>query len=97
MRLRHVATQCAYTPHGGSLVYSPARQRAALSPAGALLNARTDLFLFARVRGGSFRAKIGRPRAMVRVVRNGVSSAEFGPVIVNPMPLILSASASCAR
>jgi glycosyltransferase involved in cell wall biosynthesis len=76
----------AYTPHGGSLVYSPG------TAAGGfyrilerLLNARTDLFLFESAYAADlFRAKIGRPRAMVRVVRNGVSSAEFEPVAVNP-------------
>jgi glycosyltransferase involved in cell wall biosynthesis len=76
----------AYTPHGGSLVYSPG------TAAGGfyrllerLLNGRTDLFLFESAYAADlFRTKIGRPRAMVRVVRNGVSTAEFEPVIVNP-------------
>jgi glycosyltransferase involved in cell wall biosynthesis len=75
-----------YTPHGGSLVYSPG------TAAGGfyrllerVLNARTDLFLFESAYAADlFRSKIGRPRAMVRVVRNGVSAAEFEPVIVNP-------------
>jgi glycosyltransferase involved in cell wall biosynthesis len=74
-----------YTPHGGSLVYRPG------TVAGGfyrtlewLLKWRTDLFLFestyvARL----FRAEIGRPPAMVRVVHNGVSDAEFEPIAPN--------------
>ena len=48
-----------------------------------LLNFRTDLFLFESTYAADlFRAKIDSPRGMVRVVRNGVSSAEFDPVVV---------------
>ena len=63
-----------YTPHGGSLHYRWS------SPAGFLylalervLMRRTDLFLFESAYGRDvFRAKIGEPGALVRVVHNGV-------------------------
>jgi glycosyltransferase involved in cell wall biosynthesis len=76
----------AYTPHGGSLVYSPGTASGGFYRAlERMLNFRTDLFLFESAYAAAlFRAKIGTPRAMVRVVRNGVSPAEFNPVIVNP-------------
>jgi glycosyltransferase involved in cell wall biosynthesis len=49
-----------------------------------LLKWRTDLFLFESTYvAGLFRAEIGRPPAMVRVVHNGVSDAEFAPIATN--------------
>jgi glycosyltransferase involved in cell wall biosynthesis len=68
-----------YTPHGGSLHY------AAASPLGLLylnlerrLARRTDLFLFESEFGlQAFRAKIGTPRALARVVHNGVRPDEL--------------------
>jgi len=72
----------AYTPHGGSLHYSRG------SPVGFLyltleqvLMARTELFLFeSRYGRDAFTAKIGTPRALVRVVHNGVTEPEFAAV-----------------
>ncbi len=71
-----------YTPHGGSLHYRWT------TPAGLLYLAlerallpRTDLFLFESQYGRDiFRAKVGEPGALVRVVHNGVAPAEFAPV-----------------
>jgi glycosyltransferase involved in cell wall biosynthesis len=71
-----------YTPHGGSLHYGPA------SPAGMvyialekILKSRTDLFLFeSEFIRALFVERIGAPRALVRVVRNGVAEAEFQEV-----------------
>jgi glycosyltransferase involved in cell wall biosynthesis len=71
-----------YTPHGGSLHYRWS------SPVGLmylaaerLLMRRTDLMLFESEYGrDAFRAKIGAPAALVRVVHNGVTPAEFEPV-----------------
>ena len=76
----------AYTPHGGALVYSPGTAAGGFyRMLERLLNARTDLFLFESAYAADlFRAKIGRPRGMVRVVRNGVSTAEFEPIAVDP-------------
>jgi glycosyltransferase involved in cell wall biosynthesis len=71
-----------YTPHGGSLHFRWG------TPTGFLylaleraLLARTDLFLFESQYGYDvFRAKVGAPGALVRVVHNGVMPAEFAPV-----------------
>ncbi|MGD0332905.1 MAG: glycosyltransferase family 4 protein [Xanthobacteraceae bacterium] len=73
-----------YTPHGGSLVYSPGTIRGAFyRKLEWLLRWRTDLFLFESAYVADlFRAEIGRPRAMVRIVRNGVGETEFAPVTV---------------
>jgi len=75
-----------YTPHGGSLVYSPGSLRGGFyRKLEWLLIGRTDLFLFESGYAAElFRAKIGRPRAMVRVVRNGVGDAEFAPIAPKP-------------
>jgi glycosyltransferase involved in cell wall biosynthesis len=74
-----------YTPHGGSLHYRWA------SPVGFFylaaeraLMGRTDLFLFESAYGRDvFRAKVGEPRSLVRVVHNGVTQAEFAPVVTD--------------
>lgn len=81
-RLRGCAAIRVYTPHGGSLHYSRN------SPVGLLyltlerlLMARTELFLFeSRYGRDVFTAKIGTPRALVRVVHNGVTAEEFTQV-----------------
>jgi glycosyltransferase involved in cell wall biosynthesis len=72
----------AYTPHGGSLHYS------ALSPLGFVylhlekrLARRTDLFLFeSDYSFDIFRRKIGAPKALARVVHNGVTPGELSAV-----------------
>jgi glycosyltransferase involved in cell wall biosynthesis len=72
-----------YTPHGGSLHYSMR------SPVGLfyliaerLLAMRTDLFLFESAYGAAvFRVKVTEPRALARVVHNGVLEADFAPVV----------------
>ncbi|HUD85751.1 MAG TPA: glycosyltransferase family 4 protein [Xanthobacteraceae bacterium] len=76
----------AYTPHGGSLVYCPGTFSGGFYRSiERVLNFRTDLFLFESSYVASlFREKIGTPRAMVRVVRNGVGMAEFEPVRSKP-------------
>jgi glycosyltransferase involved in cell wall biosynthesis len=77
-----------YTPHGGSLHYrwnSPAGL--VYLAAEAILKRRTDLFLFESQYGRDiFAAKIGEPgpRALVRVVHNGVADAEFLPIKTTP-------------
>jgi glycosyltransferase involved in cell wall biosynthesis len=84
-RLARVGSQTirAYTPHGGSLVYRP-------GTLGGLfyrtiewtLMWRTDLFLFeSTFANDTFRAEVGRPRSMVRIVCNGVGASEFAPVV----------------
>jgi len=75
-----------YTPHGGSLVYSPGTISGGFyRTLEWLLNWRTELFLFeSSYIADLFRAEIGRPRAMVRVVRNGIGQAEFAPIAARP-------------
>ncbi len=75
-----------YTPHGGSLVYSPGTISGGFyRRLEWLLRWRTDLFRFeSSYAADLFRSEIGRPRAMVRVVRNGVGAAEFAPIAADP-------------
>lgn len=73
-----------YTPHGGSLHYRWG------SPTGLFylsaertLMRRTDLFLFESAYGRDvFKAKIGEPESLIRIVYNGVTDDEFQPVVV---------------
>jgi glycosyltransferase involved in cell wall biosynthesis len=71
-----------YTPHGGSLFYRPGTLSGRFYRSLEwLLKWRTDLFLFESAYvAGLFRAEIGRPPGMVRVVHNGISDAEFTPI-----------------
>jgi glycosyltransferase involved in cell wall biosynthesis len=74
-----------YTPHGGSLFYSP------YSPMGLFyfaverwLRPRTDLALFESAYAGEvFRQFIGEP-PFARVVHNGISKNELEPVVPSP-------------
>ena len=76
----------AYTPHGGSLVYCPGTISGGFYRSlERLLNWHTDLFLFeSSYIANLFRTTIGTPRAMVRIVRNGVGNAEFEPIVAKP-------------
>jgi glycosyltransferase involved in cell wall biosynthesis len=75
-----------YTPHGGSLVYCPGTISGGFYRAvERVLNWRTDLFLFeSSYIADLFGAVIGEPRAMVRIVRNGIAESEFEPVTATP-------------
>lgn len=75
-----------YTPHGGSLLFShdSLAGRFYLTTE-RLLMPRGDLFLFeSAFSADMFRSKISDPRALVRIVHNGVSRGEFEPVAVRP-------------
>jgi len=76
----------AYTPHGGSLVYCPGTLKGGFYRSlERLLNPLTDLFLFeSSYIADLYRSVIASPRAMVRVVRNGIAESEFEPVIAGP-------------
>jgi glycosyltransferase involved in cell wall biosynthesis len=69
----------AYTPHGGSLVYSPNTIKGRFyRTLEQVLNPRTDLFLFESTYiADLFRTVISKPCGLVRVVRNGISESEF--------------------
>lgn len=71
-----------YTPHGGSLHYSPDTLAGAFYSRleRALMN-RTDLFLFeSAFARDTFQRVIGKPSGIVRCVFNGVTAGEFDPV-----------------
>jgi glycosyltransferase involved in cell wall biosynthesis len=73
----------AYTPHGGSLLFGHETLAGQFYLATErLLMLRGDLFLFESAYSEEiFRRKIGNPKGLVRVVHNGVSCAEFTPII----------------
>jgi glycosyltransferase involved in cell wall biosynthesis len=73
----------AYTPHGGSLLFGHDSLAGKFYLATErLLMLRGDLFLFESAYSADiFRKKIGSPRGLVRIVHNGVSRAEFTPII----------------
>jgi glycosyltransferase involved in cell wall biosynthesis len=76
----------AYTPHGGSLLFS----NDTLAGKFYLLTERilmlsTDLFLFESIYSSEiYRRKVGNPGDQMRIVHNGVSRAEFEPVAIQP-------------
>ncbi len=76
----------AYTPHGGSLVYSPGTIKGGFyRTLERILNGRTDLFLFESTYiADLFRTVISKPRALVRVVRNGIAESEFETITPRP-------------
>jgi glycosyltransferase involved in cell wall biosynthesis len=69
----------AYTPHGGSLVYCPGTVSGGFYRSiERILNPRTDLFLFeSSYIAELYRKVVAPPRAMVRIVRNGIAESEF--------------------
>jgi glycosyltransferase involved in cell wall biosynthesis len=75
-----------YTPHGGSLVYSPGTLTGGFYRSlERILNGRTDLFLFESAYiADLFRTVISKPRALVRVVRNGIAESEFETIASRP-------------
>ena len=71
-----------YTPHGGSLHYGRHTLRGAVYGAiERFLMRRTELFLFeSAFARDAYRAMVGPPLGVVRVVPNGISTAEMTPV-----------------
>jgi glycosyltransferase involved in cell wall biosynthesis len=75
----------AYTPHGGTLLYRPgtlaSRFYVMLE---RVLAPYTDLFLFESAYARDvYRAKVGAPQGLVRVVHNGIGPEEFVDVAPN--------------
>lgn len=72
-----------YTPHGGSLHYGRRSPRGMVySSIERVLMRRTDLLLFeSRFARDTYQAIVGTPPGTVRVVHNGVTEAEFEPVV----------------
>jgi len=75
----------AYTPHGGSLLFGHDSLAGKIYlTTERLLMLRGDLFLFeSGYSAEMFRNKIGTPNGLVRIVHNGVSPAEFEPVVAS--------------
>ncbi len=76
----------AYTPHGGSLNHNPGRiAHRCYMMVEALLGLKTDMLLFESAYIGSrYRASVGEPSHMARVVHNGVGPHEFMPIETAP-------------
>jgi len=74
-----------YTPHGGSLHYSPKTLKGKVYAAiERHLMRRTGLFLFeSQFARDTYARFIGTPTCPVHTVFNGVTAAEFDPVITN--------------
>jgi glycosyltransferase involved in cell wall biosynthesis len=75
-----------YTPHGGSLHYGRHTLRGMVyGTLERILMNRTELFLFeSDFARNTYEAIVGVPRHTVRVVPNGISTAEMVPVEPNP-------------
>jgi glycosyltransferase involved in cell wall biosynthesis len=71
-----------YTPHGGSLHYGRHSLRGTVYGAiERFLMRRTELFLFeSAFARDAYRAMVGSPGGIVRVVPNGISAAEMAPI-----------------
>jgi glycosyltransferase involved in cell wall biosynthesis len=71
-----------YTPHGGSLNYDHTTAAGQLYLAvEKILMGRGDVYTFESAYSENvYRAKVGQPRSLVRVIYNGVSPAEFEPL-----------------
>lgn len=72
-----------YTPHGGSLHYSPGSAAGyAFLAAERLMMRQTSGLIFESAYGeATFTAKVARPACPARVIHNGVGEEEFSPVI----------------
>jgi glycosyltransferase involved in cell wall biosynthesis len=71
-----------YTPHGGSLHYPPTTYKGAFyNRLERALMDHTDLFLFeSAFARDTYQRMIGKPKALVRCVFNGVTASEFDAV-----------------
>ena len=76
----------AYTPHGGSLLFKPEAMLGRFYlMLEKILQRRTDLLLFeSAFIERLYRAKVGDPHTMKRIVANGVGEAEFAEVPLRP-------------
>jgi glycosyltransferase involved in cell wall biosynthesis len=86
VRLKPKSKDCirVYTPHGGSLHYPPETLKGAVYARieRALMN-HTELFLFESMFArDTYQRVIGTPSGLVKCVFNGVTSAEFEPVVI---------------
>lgn len=84
LRLSGKRTARLYTPHGGSMHYDPKLWSGWLFfRLEKLLERLTDHLLFvSQYESEAYRAKVGAPRVLTRIVHNGLSAEEFAPVPV---------------
>lgn len=92
LQSRRLSMLRIYTPHGGSLHYPAHTLKGKVYGAieRGLMN-RTELFLFeSRFARDTYQRMIGTPRSLVQCVFNGVSAAEFEPIMPaqNPTDLV---------
>jgi glycosyltransferase involved in cell wall biosynthesis len=75
-----------YSPHGGSLHYDvKSRAGRVYFAAERGLGRMTDAFIFVSAfEAAAYLEKVGRPRRLARIVRNGLRPAEFEPVAPAP-------------
>ncbi len=71
-----------YTPHGGSLHYSPTSLGGRVYfAAERLLGRMTDAFIFiSQYEADTYAAKVGKPSRLAKIVYNGLRPEEFEPV-----------------
>jgi glycosyltransferase involved in cell wall biosynthesis len=76
----------AYTPHGGSLNHRPGTPiHRVYMQVERLLKDRTDLLLFeSGFIATRYAAFVGKPSRANKVIHNGISAAEFEPVVPDP-------------
>ncbi|MEM9634827.1 MAG: glycosyltransferase [Pseudomonadota bacterium] len=74
-----------YCPHGGSLHYDPNRIEGRIYHGlEAFLGRLTDGLIFVSdYESAAYESKVGHPRALTRIVYNGLTPEEFTPVVVN--------------
>jgi len=86
LRLKGQNVTRIYCPHGGSLHYDPHRLEGRVYHGIENLLARfTDGLVFVSdYEYAAFETKVGHPRALARVVYNGLQPEEFAPVDANP-------------
>lgn len=72
-----------YSPHGGSLHYSPSTMtgRATFMLEGLLERVSDQILFVSRYEEETYRRKVGEPRVGHRVIYNGVAPSEFEPVL----------------
>ncbi|MBD1545048.1 glycosyltransferase [Roseibium aggregatum] len=86
LRLKGQNVTRIYCPHGGSLHYDPHRMEGRVYHGIENLLARfTDGLVFVSdYEYSAFETKVGHPKALARVVYNGLQPEEFTPVTENP-------------
>ncbi|WP_187970518.1 glycosyltransferase family 4 protein [Aquibium microcysteis] len=72
-----------YSPHGGSLHYSPSSMtgRATFMLEGLLERVSEQILFVSEYEQDTYRRKVGEPKVGHRVIYNGVTPAEFEPVL----------------